>query len=80
MRDVGAARHAPEDRTQARIGKYQLGEADEGLVHIMLWYGGGDSVQVSRNHAQYVLSPDCPGENVTCVLGKLDHEEATIQR
>jgi hypothetical protein len=26
-------------------------------MHIVLWYGSGDAVQVSRSHAQWALSP-----------------------
>jgi len=27
-------------------------------MHIVLWYGSGDAVQVSRSQAEYFLSPD----------------------
>ena len=52
MRDVGAAHHAAEDRTQPRVGEHLLGEDDEGVMHIVLWYGSGDAVQVSRSQAE----------------------------
>jgi len=51
MRDVGAARHAAEDREQPPVGKHLFYEDDEGVTHIVLWYGSGDAVQVSRSHA-----------------------------
>ncbi len=57
MRDVGAARHAAEDRTQSRVSKHLLCKYDEGVMHIMLWDGSRDAVQVSRSQAEYVLSP-----------------------
>ena len=49
MRDVGAAHHAAEDRAQPRVGKHLLCEDDEGVMHIVLWYGSGDAIQVSRS-------------------------------
>jgi hypothetical protein len=52
MPNVGAARHAPKDRTQARVGKHLLCEYDEGVMHIVLGYGSRDAVQVSRGHVQ----------------------------
>jgi hypothetical protein len=51
MRDVGAARHAAENRAQPRVNKHFLCKYDERVMHIMLWYGSGDAVQVSRSHA-----------------------------
>ena len=58
MRDVGAAHHAAEDRAYPRVGEHLLCEDDEGVMHIVLWYGSSDAVQVSRSQAEYVLSPD----------------------
>jgi len=80
MRDVGEADHAVEDRTQTRVGKHLLCEDDEGIVHIVLWYGSGDSVQVSRSHVQIGPQPRLQGIHLACVLGKPDHEETTIRR
>jgi len=58
MRDVGAAHHAAEDRAQPRVGKHLLCEDDEGVMHIMLWYGSGDAVQVSRSQCAIGPQPD----------------------
>ena len=54
MRDVGAAYHAAEDRAQPRVGKHLFCADDEGVMHIVLGYGGGDTVQVSRGHSQSI--------------------------
>src|ERR1700721_2568232 len=49
-------------------------------MHIVLWYGRGDAVQVSRRHAQKALSRI--GLDVACVLGKAgprrDDDPATV--
>jgi hypothetical protein len=58
MRDVGAVHHAAEDRVQPRVGKHLLCEYDEGVMHIVLWYGSGDAVQVSSSYVQKALNPD----------------------
>src|SRR5271169_3297678 len=50
MRDIGPAHHAAEDRAQPRVVEHLLGEDDEGVMHIVLWYGSGDAVQISRSH------------------------------
>ena len=50
MRDFGAAHHAAEDGAQLRVGKHLLCENDEGVMHIMPWYGSGDAVQVSGSY------------------------------
>src|SRR6202162_3590923 len=47
MRDIGPAHHAAEDRAQPRVVEHLLGEDDEGVMHIVLWYGSGDAVEVS---------------------------------
>ncbi len=52
MRDVGAAHHAAEDSPQLRVGKHLLCDDDECVMHIVLWYGNGDAVQVSCSYAQ----------------------------
>jgi hypothetical protein len=52
MRDLGAVHHAAEDGAQARVSEHLLGEGDERIVYIMLWYSGGDAIQVSRSFAQ----------------------------
>jgi hypothetical protein len=57
MRDAGAAHHAAEDRAKPRVGKHLLCEDPEGVMHIVLWYGSGDAVQVSRSQVQWALSP-----------------------
>jgi hypothetical protein len=44
MRDPGAAHHAAEDRVQPGVGKHLLCEYDEGVMHIVVWYGSGDAV------------------------------------
>ena len=80
MRDTGAAHHAAEDRAQPWVGEHLLGEDDEGVMHIVLGYGSGDAVQVSRSFSQEVLSSNYRDRRRVCVLGKLDHKEATIQR
>ena len=49
MRNVGAPDHAVEDRAQPLVGKHLLCEDDEGVVHIVLGYGSGDAVQISRS-------------------------------
>jgi hypothetical protein len=65
MRNVGAPHHAVEDRAQPRVGKHLLREDDEGVVHIVLGYGGGDAVQVSRS--QCAESSDrTKGLDVSC--------------
>ena len=74
MRDIGPAHHAAEDRAQPRVVEHLLCEDNEGVMHIVLWYGSGDAVQVSRSHAQKALSR-C-GLNVACVC----HEEAYPRR
>jgi hypothetical protein len=48
MRNLGAAHHAAENRAQPRVSKHVLCEDDEGVMHIVLGYGGGNAVQVSR--------------------------------
>ena len=77
MRDIGPAHHAAEDRAQPRVVEHLLGEDDEGLMHIMLWYGSGDAVQVSRSHVQKALSRS--GLTVAYVI-RAYHEETTIRR
>jgi hypothetical protein len=80
MRDIGAAHHAAEDCAQSRVGKHLLGEDDEGVMHIVLWYGSGDAIQVSRSHAQKALSRI--GLDVVCVSAKAgprrDDDPATV--
>lgn len=49
MRDVCAGYHAAKDRTQPRVGKHFLRKDDKRIMHIMLWYSSGDTVQVSRS-------------------------------
>jgi hypothetical protein len=44
MRDIGAARHAAEDRAQPRVGEHLLCEDDEDVMYIVLGYGSGDAV------------------------------------
>src|ERR1700727_799833 len=80
MRDVGAPHHAAEDLTLPRVGEHLLCEDDEGVMHIVLWYGSGDAVQVSRSQVQWALSPGYTIRCRVCVLEKLDHEETTIRR
>src|SRR5271170_1281031 len=80
MRDIGPAHHAAKDRPQPRVVEHLLGEDDEGVMHIVLWYGSSDAVQVSRSHAQKALSRS--GLNVACVChGKAyprrDHDPAS---
>lgn len=48
MRDVSPTDHAAKNCTKARIGKHLLCENDKGVVHILLRYGSGDAIQVSR--------------------------------
>jgi len=57
MRDAGAAQHAAEDSAKPRVRKHLLCEDHEGVMHIVLWYGSGDAVQVSRSQVQWALSP-----------------------
>ena len=78
MRDVGAAHHAAENHAQPWVDKHFVCEDDEVVMHIVLWYGSSDAVQVSRSHAQMALSRI--GLNVALSCGKLDHEETTIRR
>lgn len=52
MPDVGTSHHAPEDRAHPRVGEHLLCEDNEGVMHIMLWYGSGNAVQVSCGDAQ----------------------------
>jgi hypothetical protein len=75
MRDIGAARHAPEDRANPRVGKHLLGEDDEDVMYIVLWYGSGYAVQVSSSLSQYVLNPNYRNRRPVCTLGKLAYEE-----
>ena len=49
--DVGTTHHAAEDRAQPRVDKHLLCEDDESVMDIVLWYGSGDAVQVSRSQA-----------------------------
>lgn len=74
MRDIGSAHHAAEDRAQPWVVEHLLGEDDEGVMHIVLWYSSGDAVQVSRSHAQKALSRS--GLSVACV----HHEDAYPRR
>ena len=39
-------------------------------MHIVLWYGSGDAVQVSRSQAEYVLSPDRRDEMSRLCVGE----------
>ena len=52
MLNGGAAHHAAEDCAQLRAGKHHLCENDESVMHIVLWYGSGDAVKVSRGFSQ----------------------------
>jgi hypothetical protein len=52
MSDLGATHHSAENRVKPGIGKHLLCEDDEGVMHIVLWYGSGDAVQESRSYAQ----------------------------
>lgn len=56
MRDVSAAHHAAEDHAQPRLDKHLLCEDGEGVMHIVLWYGSRDAVQVSRSCVQWALT------------------------
>jgi len=44
MGDIGATRHAAEDRLQPRVCKHFLCEEDEGFMHIVVRYGSRDAV------------------------------------
>ena len=50
MRDIGSARHAAKHRAESQDGEHLLGEDDEDVMYIVLWYGSGDAIQVSRSH------------------------------
>ena len=52
MRDVGAARHAAEDRAKPRGGEHHLCKDNKSVMHIVLGYGSGNAVQVSSGHSQ----------------------------
>ena len=74
MRDVGPPHHAAEDRAKPRVGKHFLCEYDKGVMHIVVWYGSSDAVQVSRSHAQKALNLIGGTICCVCVLEKLDDE------
>ena len=42
----------PEDCLQAGVEEHLLCKDDESVMHIMLWYGSGDAVQVRRSQAK----------------------------
>lgn len=52
MRDIGATRHTAEDGPQPRTAQHLLCEDDEGFMHIVVWYGSSDSVQVRRSQTK----------------------------
>jgi hypothetical protein len=79
MGDIGPAHHAAEDRAQPRVVQHLLGEDNERAMHIVLGYGSGDAVQVSRSHAQRPLAA-ADSMLCVCVIGKLTHEDPTIRR
>ena len=79
MGNVGAPHHAVEDRAEPRVGKHLLCEEDESVVYIVLGYGSGDAVQVSRSQCVEVLSLDVGIRRLVCVLGKLDDEKMIIR-
>jgi hypothetical protein len=81
MRHVGAAHHAAEDRAQPRVGEHLLGEGDEGVMHIVLGYGRGNAVQVSRSQVKEVLSRIIGFRCRVCDLGagpRRDDDPATV--
>ena len=80
MRNVGAPHHAVKDRAQPRVGKHLLCEDDEGVMHIVLGYGSGDTVQVSRSQCAESSARTKGIRRVVCVLGKLDDEKMIIRR
>jgi hypothetical protein len=79
MSDIGTARHAAEYRAETRVGEHLLGEDNEYVMYIVLWYGSGDAVQVSRSLSQLALNSNYIVGRRVYVLGKLAHIEARVQ-
>jgi hypothetical protein len=80
MRDIGAPNHAAEDRAQPWVGKHLLCEVAEGVMHIVLGYGGGDAVQVSSSQCVESSARTIGIRRRVCVLGMLDDEKMIIRR
>ncbi len=49
-------------------------------MYIVVEYGSGDAVQVSRSFSQLALSSSYRDRRRMCVMGKLNDEEETIKR
>jgi hypothetical protein len=81
MGDIGATRHTAENRLQPWVCKHFLCEDDEGFMHIVVWYGRSDAVQVRRSQASWALSRI--DLDVACVLKKTgprgDDDPATVE-
>jgi hypothetical protein len=78
VRDICTIRHATKNRAEPRVSEHFLCEDDEGVMHIMLWYGSGDAVQVSRSHAQMALSRI--GLDLAWVAEKLNKQGTMTRR
>jgi hypothetical protein len=82
MLNIGTIRHTAEDRLQAGIKKHFLCEDDKGVMHIVLWYGSSNAVQVRRSQAKWSLSPNHRDCMLRGVLGswasKRDTGPATV--
>jgi hypothetical protein len=49
-------------------------------MYIVLWYGSGDAVKVSRGFSQWVLNSSYRGETSRVYLKEAAHKEAKIWR
>ena len=78
MRDFGPAHHASEDRAQPWVVEHLLGEDDEGVMHIVLWHGGSDAVQVSCSQCAAGPQPDLRNDMPRSIV--FDHDDKRDHR
>jgi xanthine/CO dehydrogenase XdhC/CoxF family maturation factor len=67
-------------RSRLRLLHRLFAEDDESVMCIVLGYGSGDAVQVSRSLSQLALSSSYRDRRRMYLMGKLNDEEATIKR
>jgi hypothetical protein len=75
-----AKRHRAPALSRLRLLRHLSGEDDGNVMYIVVEYGSGDAVQVSRSFSQLALSSSYRDRRRMCVMGKLNDEEETIKR
>jgi hypothetical protein len=48
--DFGALDHAPEQEPRSSLGQHLIGEADEGIMHVVIGNRGSNPVDVGDRH------------------------------